>query len=72
MQYPFIKDGEKVGGGRAYWVSNGTVNDKIFETSGGRIRFTSVLINLSQDQYATDIAFRSYIIVEYQEGMMIF
>ena len=71
MQYPFIKDGEKVGGGRAYWVSNGTVNDKIFETSGGRIRFTSVLINLSQDQYATDIAFRSYIILEDQDGRMI-
>lgn len=61
--YPFVKGGAKVGGGRAYWISNGVVNDKVFEIINSRIRFTSVLINLTKDQYDTDIVFRSYIIL---------
>lgn len=64
QHYPFVKGGTKVGGGRSYWTENGVVNDKVFETVGGRNRFASVLINLSPGQYATNIAFRGYIILE--------
>lgn len=67
-KYPFVKDGTKVGGGRSYWVENGKTNDKVFETVNGRNRFASVLINLSKSQYATNIAFRGYIILENSEG----
>ncbi len=68
---PFVKNGEKVGGGRSYWKENGVITDKIFETVSGRIRFTSVLINLSSDMYATEIAFRAYVILEDQDGQII-
>ena len=59
--YPFVKDGQKVASGRAYWTENGTVQDKVFETAGGRYRFTSVLVNLPVSQYKTEFAFRGYI-----------
>lgn len=62
-KYPFIKGGTKVGGGRAYWTENGTVNDKVFETVAGRSRFTSVLTNLGPGMYAKDICFRSYAVM---------
>ena len=63
-KYPFIKGGTKVGGGRAYWVENGKVYDKVFETVAGRNRFTSVLVNLAPNMYAKDISFRAYAVVE--------
>ncbi len=63
-KYPFVKLGGKIGSGRSYWVENSVVNDKILETIDGRHRFASVLINLPKAQYATDFAFRSYIILE--------
>lgn len=62
-KYPFVKDGTKVGGGRAYWTENGKTNDKVFETVGGRNRFTSVLVNLSPNMYAKDISFRAYAVL---------
>ena len=52
-----------MGGGRAYWTENGTVNDKVFETVAGRSRFTSVLTNLGPSMYAKDICFRSYAVL---------
>lgn len=64
QQYPFVKGGTKVGGGRAYWTENGTVNDKVFETVSGRNRFTSVLINLAPNMYAKDICFRAYAVMD--------
>ncbi len=63
-KYPFIKGGTKVGGGRAYWVENGKIYDKVFETVAGRNRFTSVLVNLAPNMYAKDISFRAYAVVE--------
>lgn len=63
-KYPFVKDGTKVGGGRAYWTEDGKVNDKVFETVAGRNRFTSVLINLAPNMYAKDISFRAYAVLE--------
>lgn len=62
--YPFVRLGRKTAGGRSYWTENGTVNDKIFETTSGRIRFASVLTGLPSTQYDTDFAFRAYIILE--------
>lgn len=62
--YPFIKDCDKVVGGRAYWEENGTVNDRIFETVNDRYRFTSVLTSLPVNRYNVDYAFRGYIILE--------
>lgn len=63
-KYPFVWLGGKVASGRSYWVENSVVNDKILETVGGRYRFASVLTNLPQQQYATEFAFRSYIILQ--------
>ncbi len=68
QKYPFIKDGEKVGGGRSYWTENGVVNDRIFETVDGRYRFASVVTKLPQQQYATELAFRSYAILQSGDG----
>ncbi len=62
--FPFVKLGRKTAGGRSYWVEDGVVNDKIFETVSGRIRFASVLTGLPESRYATDFAFRGYIILE--------
>lgn len=67
-KYPFIKDGEKVGGGRSYWVENGAVNDRIFETVDGRYRFASVVTKLPERQYATELAFRSYAVLQSAGG----
>lgn len=63
-KYPFVRLGGKIGSGRSYWIENSVVNDKILETVDGRYRFASVLINLPEAQYATDFAFRAYIILE--------
>lgn len=62
--YPFVKLGRKTAGGRSYWKENGVVNDKIFETVSGRIRFASVLTGLPASQYSTDFAFRGYVLLE--------
>ncbi len=62
--YPFVKLGRKTGGGRSYWTENAVTNDKIFETVSGRVRFASVLTNLPASQYATEFAFRGYVILE--------
>lgn len=66
--YPFIKDGEKVGGGRSYWTENSVVNDRIFETVEGRYRFASVVTKLPEKQYATELAFRGYVILQEAGG----
>lgn len=63
-EFPFVKLGRKTAGGRSYWTEDGTVNDKIFENVSGRIRFASVLTGLPEERYATDFAFRGYIILE--------
>lgn len=62
-QYPFIKGGTGVRGGRSYWVENGVLNDAVFETVNGRARFSSVLINMPPSAYAAAQAFRAYIIL---------
>lgn len=68
QKYPFIKGGEKVGGGRSYWTENGVVNDRIFETVEGRYRFASVVTKLPEQQYATELAFRSYAVLQSADG----
>ncbi len=61
---PFVKGGTKVGGGRAYWSENGRVTDLIYERVSGRLRFTSVLIDLAPDMYSVELAFRGYAILD--------
>ncbi|MCR2050987.1 hypothetical protein NSB25_27585 [Acetatifactor muris] len=68
QKYPFIKGGEKVGGGRSYWTENGVVNDRIFETVDGRYRFASVVTKLPAKQYAAELAFRSYAVLQRDDG----
>lgn len=63
--YPMIKGGEKVLSGMSYGINeNGGLEDKIYETTGGRYRFTSVLVGLPANQYKTDYAFRGYAVLE--------
>lgn len=62
--YPFVKDGLRVKGGRSYGHNtDGSTLDTIFETVNGRYRYTSVLTGLPAAQYKTDFAFRGYIIL---------
>ncbi|MCM1539712.1 MAG: hypothetical protein NC121_00445 [Blautia sp.] len=67
-RYPFIKGGKNVGGGRSYWTDNGVVNDHIFETVEGRYRFASVVTKLPEQEYATELAFRSYAVLQDNDG----
>ncbi|MCH5342422.1 MAG: hypothetical protein J1E64_00175 [Acetatifactor sp.] len=63
--YPMILGGEKVSSGMSYGVNaNGALEDKIYETVGGRYRFTSVLVGLPASQYKVEYAFRGYAILE--------
>ena len=62
--YPFVLDGTYVSKrGRAYW-NDGTIHDQVFESVGGRDRFTSVLVKLPAKEYKTNFAFRGYILLE--------
>ena len=62
--YPFVKLGRKTASGRAFWKEAGAVNDKVFETVGGRIRFASVLTKLPASHYNTEFAFRGYMLLD--------
>ncbi len=64
--YPLVKGGNKTTFGRAYWKDGNTGKDLIFETVGGRHRFTSVLIGIPVANYKTEFAFRGYMILNYQ------
>lgn len=64
VQYPLIKGGEKVAVGRSYGQNeSGVLEDLIYETSGGRYRFTSVLVGMPATQYKSEFAFRGYIVL---------
>lgn len=67
-RYPFVKGGEKVGGGRSYWTENGKTNDFITETVGGRHRFASVLTGVPDRQLGSQIAFRAYGVLVNEAG----
>ncbi len=55
---PFVIGGEKTSYGKAYWTENGRTNDIVFETAGGRQRFTTVLINIAEADFKTEYVFR--------------
>ena len=64
-KYPMIRGGEKILSGISYGIDgNGNKIDKIYETVGGRNRFTSVLVGLPSEQYKTSFAFRGYAVLE--------
>lgn len=55
---------EKVASGLSYGKDeNGQTVDKVLERVDGRDRFASVLVGLPVDQYKTEFAFRSYMIL---------
>lgn len=60
---PLTIDKSYVRKGRAYWIENGKINDKVFETVDGRDRFTSVLVGIPASGYNTYLVFRSYAIL---------
>lgn len=66
--YTLIKGAAGVRGGRSYWTQDGIVNDRIFEMMEGRYRFTSVLIGVPEQVYATDMAYRAYVILRDVSG----
>ncbi len=60
---PLVLGGDKTDSGVAYGMVSGQRMDAIFETVGGRYRFTSVLVGLPPAQYKTQFMFRGYIIL---------
>jgi hypothetical protein len=50
---------------------DGNKVDKVLEQVGGRDRFAAVLVGLPISQYKTEIAFRSYIILEKDDKEMV-
>lgn len=71
-QYPMIKGGAKVAGGISYGIDgNGNKQDVVFEITGGRYRFTSVLVKIPVEQYKTEFAFRGYAVLEKNGGQVI-
>jgi len=70
--YPFIKGGAKVSNpGRALYKNGASYTDNVFETVNGRDRFANVLTGLPENRYATNIAFRAYVILEDSSGSQI-
>ncbi len=62
--YPMVLGSEKVKSGMSYGLDkDGKVVDTVFETVGGRQRFTAVLVGLPAEQYKTDFAFRGYAVL---------
>lgn len=63
--YPMIKGGQKTTFGMAYGIEEtGAKKDIIFETVGGRYRYTAVLTGLPVSRYKTEYAFRGYATLE--------
>ena len=63
--YPMVLGGDKVLSGMAYGInSSGVLEDKVYETVGGRYRYTSVLVGVPVNQYKTEYAFRGYAVLE--------
>jgi beta-N-acetylglucosaminidase len=58
--YPFIKGGQKVQTALSYGMTQDGLRDAVFETVGGRYRYTVVFVNLPVSEYKTDFAFRGY------------
>lgn len=72
QNYPFIKGGQKVLSGRSFYEIPGQEPyNKVLETVKGRDRFGSVLIDQPASRYATELAFRSYMILEDVGGQQV-
>lgn len=63
-KYPMVFGGEKILSGMSYGMDeSGNLVDKVFETINGRQRFTAVLTGIPREQYKTNLAFRSYVVL---------
>ncbi len=64
-QSPLVKDGGGVMTGMSYGTdSQGNKIDMVYETVGGRQRFTSVLVGLPTTSYNTEYSFRGYVVLQ--------
>ncbi len=62
---PLVKGGDGVMTGMSYGTdSQGNKLDMVFETVGGRARFTSVLVGLPTTAYKTEYSFRGYVVLK--------
>ncbi len=62
--YPLVKDGAGVLTGMAYGTDDqGGQQDLVYETVGGRQRFTSVLVGLPESSYNKTYFFRGYVVL---------
>ena len=72
QSYPFIKGGDMVLSGRSFYEIPGQEPyNRVLERAGGRERFGSVLIDQPVRRYATELAFRSYLILEDAGGQRV-
>ncbi len=64
-RYPLVLKGTGVfNPSKSYYTVNGSYYDTIFATENGRVQFTSVLVDLPAAAYASDMAFRPYMILQ--------
>lgn len=65
VNYPMVYGGEKVAGGRTFYIENGKTYNKVIRTVNGREQFANVLVGLPESRYATDYVFRAYAVLEH-------
>lgn len=63
--YPMVYGGDKVAGGRTFYIENGKIYNKVIRTVNGREQFANVLVGLPQSRYATNYVFRAYAVMEH-------
>lgn len=63
--YPMVYGGDKVAGGRTFYIENGKTYNKVIRTVNGREQFANVLVGLPPSRYATNYVFRAYAVMEH-------
>lgn len=63
--YPMVHGGDKVAGGRTFYIENGKTYNKVIRTVNGREQFANVLVGLPPSRYATNYVFRAYAVMEH-------
>ena len=63
--YPMVYGGDKVAGGRTFYIEYGKTYNKVIRTVNGREQFANVLVGLPPSRYATNYVFRAYAVMEH-------
>jgi hypothetical protein len=64
-KYPLVYNGTQVIGTVDFKVNtDGTTSETLFSSEKGKDYFTGLLIGIPQKSYKTNVAFRSYVILE--------